>query len=87
MIELLKLYHNMSVLTPMGEGLVEGRTACAESPKIFVRIPVENLPPEMRTAMQARHLTCGLYEFDQDSLVPVVEGKKITRVTKGTKIG
>jgi hypothetical protein len=83
MTDPLKLYHNMAVLTPMGEGLVEGRTACAEPPKVFVRIPVDNLPPEMRTALQARHLTCVMLEFDLDSLVPVMEGKKITRVPKG----
>jgi hypothetical protein len=85
MTEPMKLYHNMTVLTPMGEGLVEGRTACAEVPKIFVRIPVDNLPPEMRTALQARHLTCGLYEFDPDELVPVIAGNKAPRVAKSAK--
>ena len=77
MTEPMKLYHNMTVLTPMGEGLVEGRTAYhTEENKVFVRILVDDLPPEMRTAMQARHLTCVMLEFDLDSLVPVVDGRK-----------
>ena len=86
MTEPMKLYHNMTVLTPMGEGLVEGRTAYhTEENKVFVRILVDDLPPEMRTAMQARHLTCGLYEFDPDELVPVIPGNKVTKVAKTAK--
>ena len=72
-----KLEFNMIVLTPMGQGWIQGQVSHSDPPKMFVRILVDDLPPQMRTAMQARHLTCGLYEFDQDSLVPVVEGKKI----------
>ena len=77
-----KLQFNMLVITPMGEGRIQGQVARSDPPKMFVRILVDDLPPEMRTALQARHLTCVMLEFDPDELVPVIAGRKVTKTAK-----
>jgi len=77
------LEFNALVITPMGQGRIQGQVAHSEPPKMFVRILVDDLPPEMRTALQARHLTCVMLEFDPDDLVPVIAGHKVT--TKSVK--
>jgi len=70
------LEFNALVITPMGQGRIQGQVAHSDPPKMFVRILVDDLPPEMRTALQARHLTCMMIEFDKAELVPVVDGRK-----------